>query len=148
MSTYTQIFYHITFSTKERRPCLLAEGREKLFRYIWGVIKNRKGHLYRINAVEDHLHIFSDLHPSISLGDYIKEIKVSTNRWIKETQIFPNFNSWQDGYGAFTKSYEEKDRLIEYIKNQVEHHKTVDYREELRHLLEEAGIEFDEKFLD
>lgn len=147
MSTYTQIFYHIAFSTKNRVPCLKAERRDDLLRYAWGVIKNMKCHLYRINAVEDHIHILSDLHPTVCLSDFIKDLKVVTSKWIKRNRAFPDFTHWQDGYGAFTHSIAEKDRLINYIKGQQEHHKTVSFREEFRKLLEEAGIEFDENFL-
>ena len=56
MSTFTQIYYHIVFSTKNREPVLRAERREELFRYIWGIIRNKNSHLYRINGVEDHVH--------------------------------------------------------------------------------------------
>ncbi len=72
--------------------------------------------MYRINGIEDHIHIFSDLHPSISLADYVKDIKVASSLWMKESGKFPEFNGWQDGYGAFTYSISEKDRVINYIK--------------------------------
>jgi REP element-mobilizing transposase RayT len=60
MSTHTQICYHVVFSTKDRQPILRAECREDLFRYIWGILKNRESHLYRINGTEDHVHILSE----------------------------------------------------------------------------------------
>jgi len=148
MSTYTQIYYHLVFATKERESVLIKDHREDLFRYIWGVVKNKHGHLYRINGVEDHLHILTSLHPSVSLADFIKDIKVSTAKWIKEKSVFPGFRSWQEGYGAFTHATNDKDRLIEYIKGQEEHHRTRTFREELKELLNEAGVTFDEKHLD
>jgi len=148
MSTYTQIFYHIVFSTKARRPTLSADRREELLRYIWGIVNNLHCHLYRVNAVEDHVHIFSSLHPTVCLSDYIKTIKTSTTTWIKEQGVFRDFGCWQEGYGAFIKSYEDKGDVIAYIKNQQEHHKYESFHEELKRLLKEAGIEFDEKYLD
>ena len=147
MATYTQIYYYLVFSTKERTPALTPDRREDLFRYIWGIIKNKNSHLYRINGVEDHIHILTSLHPTVALADLIKDIKVASSQWIKEEKAFPRFSHWQDGYGAFTHSSNEKDRLIEYIKGQEEHHKKVSFRDEFRRLLEEAGIEFDEKYL-
>ena len=78
MSTHTAISYHIVFSTKDRTPALTRDWREDLFRYIGGIIRNRSGHLYRINGVEDHLHILSSLHPTIRLADFVKEIKTRT----------------------------------------------------------------------
>jgi len=148
MSTFTQIYYHIVFSTKNREPVLRPERREELFRYIWGIIRNKNSHLYRINAVEDHLHILSSLHPSVALADFIKDIKVASNGWIQEQKIFPRFTGWQDGYGVFTASHDDKDRLIEYIKSQQEHHRKETFLDEYRRLLKEAGIEFDEKYLE
>jgi REP element-mobilizing transposase RayT len=80
MSTYTQILYHVTFSTKQRKPTLKKENRSKLFKYIWGVLQNKNCHLYRINCVEDHLHIITHLHPTVALSDLIKDIKLSTTQ--------------------------------------------------------------------
>ena len=147
MSTFTQIYYHIVFSTKNREPALKAEGRQELFRYIWGILKNKQCHLYRINGVRDHLHLLTSLHPTVSLADLVKDIKLATSAWIKESGAFPNFTHWQDGYGAFTHSHAEKDRIIEYIKSQEEHHKRVSFHDELRKLLVGAGVEFDERYL-
>ncbi|MBI2281831.1 MAG: IS200/IS605 family transposase [Bacteroidetes bacterium] len=147
MSTYTQILYQIVFSTKNRECTLTKSHRDELFKYIWGVLKNKKCHLYRINGVEDHLHIVTHLHPSVSLSSLVKDIKVSSSLYIKEQNLFKKFTNWQDGYGAFTYSIKEKDRLIEYVKNQEEHHRIKTFKEEYIELLHEHGIEFDEKYL-
>jgi len=69
MSTYTQILYQIVFSTKNRDKVLTEDKRPELFNYIWGIIKNNKSFLYQINGVEDHIHILTHLHPSISLSN-------------------------------------------------------------------------------
>jgi len=147
MSTYTQTLYQIVFSTKNRELSLVKEGREKLFRYVWGVLKNNNCHLYRINGVDDHIHILTSLHPSIALSGLVKDLKVASSKFIKENQVFPNFGYWQSGYGAFTYSYDAKNKLIEYIKNQEEHHKTVSFLDEYKMLLKEFEIDFDEKYL-
>ena len=93
------------------------------------------------------MHILSGLHPTVSLADFVKDIKVAGSGWIKRQRLFPRFSHWQEGYGAFTLSIAEKNAVIEYIKNQQEHHKKLSFRDEFRKLLEEAGIEFDEKYL-
>ena len=147
MSTYTAIHYHIVFSTKNRAPVLKRERRDDLFRYISGIIKNRHGHLYRINGVEDHLHILSGLHPTVPLADFVKEIKTGSALWIKQNAVFKRFSHWQDGYAAFTCSRRDLDGLIEYIKGQEEHHRRTTFAEEYRKLLVEAGIEFDERYM-
>ena len=147
MSTYTAIAYHIVFSTQNRTRVLKRERREDLFRYIWGIIKNRRGHLYRLNGVEDHLHILTSLHPTVRLADFVKEVKTGSARWIKENRVFTSFSHWQEGYAAFTCSRRDVDDLIEYIKNQEEHHRKTTFEEEYRKLLLEAGIEFDARYL-
>jgi REP element-mobilizing transposase RayT len=121
MSTHTAISYHIVFSTKNLAPVLRRERREDLFRYIWGIIKNRHAHLYRVNGVEDHLHILSSPHPTVSLADFVKDIKTGSALWIKENSVFSRFSHWQEGYAAFTCSRRDVDGLIEYIKGQEEH---------------------------
>lgn len=72
--SYRQIIYQIVFATKNREKTITNEHCDELYKYIWGVIKKRNGTLFRINGIEDHIHILSDLHPSISLADYVKEI--------------------------------------------------------------------------
>ena len=147
MSSYRQIYYHIVFGTKYRHPTITEEHCEELYKYISGVIENKKSRLYRINGVEDHIHILSDLHPSLSLADFVKDIKVSTSIWMKESGKFPTFIGWQEGYGAFTCSVRSRDRIINYIKNQKEHHKKKSFIDEYKNLLTEHEIEFDERYL-
>ena len=147
MATYTQIIYHIVFATKNRERTLDKSHREELFRYIWGILKNHDCHLYRINGVEDHIHILTSIHQSICLADVVKAVKTGSAKWIREDKVFPQFDHWQEGYGAFTHSSADKDRLIEYIKNQAEHHRHVEFLDEYRKLLHEADVKFDDKSL-
>ena len=146
MSNFRQIFYQIVFSTKDRVPAIIEQHETDLYKYIWGVIKNKKCTLYRIGGTSDHLHIFSDLHPSVCLSDFVKDIKVASNLWMKESGKFPDFEAWQNGYGAFTYSIREKEMIMNYIRNQKEHHKTENFKEEFRRLLEENGVDFDERY--
>ena len=147
MGTYTQILYQLVWSTEHRAKVMLQEQRPRLFKYITGILANHKCHLYRINGVEDHLHILTHLHPTVALSDLIKTIKISSSNFIKSNGLFPDFKFWQDGYGAFTYFIKSKDRLIEYIKNQEAHHQKENYITEFKGLLKEHDIDFDEKYL-
>jgi REP element-mobilizing transposase RayT len=147
MSTYTQILYQIVFSTKNRTKCLNAENRPEMFKYINGILTTKNCHLYRINGVSDHLHIVTHLNPSVSLASLIKDIKLATSVYFKKQNLFSDFDGWQDGYGAFTYSIKDKNRLIEYVKNQEQHHLSKTFREEYIELLLEHGIVFDERYL-
>ncbi len=147
MSTYTQILYQIVFGTYNNEMTLIESGQENLYKYIWGILKNKKCHLYRIGGVEDHIHIITHVHPAIAIAYLIKDVKLASSNYIKAENIFPDFNGWQDGYGAFTYSISARDNLIEYVKNQKEHHRKVSFREEYINLLNEHAIEFNEKYL-
>jgi putative transposase len=111
------------FSTQDRAPVLRRDCRPDLFRYMCGIIRNHRGHLYRINGVQDHVHILASLHPTVSLADFVKDLKTGSARWIKQNVVFRRFSHWQEGYAAFTCSRRDRDGLIEYIKGQEEHHR-------------------------
>jgi putative transposase len=146
MSSYRQILYHLIFRTKDSRKTLVEEHSKELYAYLMGIIKNKNCFLYRINGMEDHLHILSDLHPTIALADYMRDIKTSSSIWLKQSGKFPEFDGWADGYAALTYSWKDKDLIIFYIKNQQEHHKKETFEDELRRLLKEHGINVDERF--
>lgn len=128
-------------------PVLNVEYEDYLYRYIGGIVKNKNCKLYKINGMPDHIHLFTDLHPSVSLSSLVKDIKVSSNLWIKQSGLFPDFEEWQTGYGAFTYSEREKEMIINYIENQKEHHQNASFEVEYKDLLKSHGVEFDEKYL-
>ena len=146
MSAYRQILYHIVFRTKGSEKTINQTHANELKNYIWGIIKNKKCVLFRINGMEDHIHILSDLHPSIALADYIREIKISSSKWMKASGLFPNFRGWGIKYCALTYSYKERDININYIRNQQEHHKKESFQDEIMRLFKEFGIDMDEKW--
>jgi len=146
MSSYKQIIYQIIFRTKHSQKTLKSEHNKILFKYIWGIIKNKNCHLYRINGMEDHIHILTDLHPGIALADFVRDIKTASSVWLKGSDYFPDFIGWADCYAALTYSYWDKDKLINYIKNQQEHHKTESFEAEYKRLLEEHHVKIDERY--
>jgi putative transposase len=147
MATYTQILYQIVFGTKNHEMTLTKPNREQLFKYISGIIKNKKCHLYQINGVENHIHILTHLHPTVALADLIKDIKLASSDCIHKKDLFPLFRGWQDGYSAFTYSYEAKGNLIRYIQNLEAHHQRESFSDELLKSYKEYNIEFNEKYL-
>ncbi|HLF34374.1 MAG TPA: IS200/IS605 family transposase [Cyclobacteriaceae bacterium] len=147
MPSYRQIYYHIVFGTKYRKQTIPESHCDTLYRYIAGIIKNKNCKPYQINGAPDHIHIMSDLHPSVALADYIKTIKVSSSIWMKTQPAFNQFEGWAEKYAAFTVSHKDRERVFEYIKRQKEHHRLVPFIDEFKNLLEQYGIEFDEKYL-
>jgi putative transposase len=147
MNSYRQILYHIVFCTYNRENTIPIDQQEALYRYIWGIIKNRKGVLCRINGIENHIHILCDLHPTVALADFIKEIKTASNVWMKETGNYPKFKSWSEGSCSLTYAYKDKEMIVNYIKNQKEHHKKISFEDEYKALLEEHGVKVDERYI-
>ena len=146
MSAYRQILYHIVFRTKRSEKTINQAHAADLYKYIWGIIKNKKCVLFRINGMEDHLHILSDLHPSVALVDYIRDIKVLSSKWMKESGFFSDFKGWGIKYCALTYSYKERNIIINYIKNQQKHHKRESFQDEIKRFFREQGIDLDEEW--
>lgn len=96
--------------------------------------------------MEEHIHILTDLHPSIALADFVRDIKTASSVWLKDSGHYPNFVGWADGYAALTYSNWDKEKLINYVKNQEGHHKTETFEAEFRRLLDEHHIEIDERY--
>ena len=147
MNSYRQILYHIVFCTYNRQETIPEPHQEELYRYIWGIIKSKKSVLYRINGTENHIHILSDLHPTIAMSDFVRDIKKSTNIWMKKTGHYPQFTSWAEGSCILTYSFRDKEKIVNYIKNQKEHHGKVSFEDEYITLLKESGISYDEKYV-
>jgi len=144
--SYTQLLYHIVIRTKYSEKTIPPQQSEELYKYITGYIKNKKSILYQINGIENHIHILTSLHSSISLADFVKDLKTSSNLWIKSTHNFPDFTNWGKKYAAFSVSYSEKNKLIKYIQNQKKHHTKILFEEEYRKLINESGITIDETY--
>jgi REP element-mobilizing transposase RayT len=143
--SHVQLLYHTVIRTKANTPVLSLSHSDDLYRYIWGIIKNKSGVLYRINGTEDHVHILLSLPPTIALSDFMREMKAESSKMMKRTAGFENFTAWSEGYAALSYSLRDKDMIINYIKNQREHHKKVSFREEYLTFLREMGLELDER---
>jgi REP element-mobilizing transposase RayT len=94
----------------------------------------------------DHIHILLGIRPNQSISDLVKMIKQYSSKWIKQQELARNF-SWQSGYGAFSHSKKDLPTIINYINRQEDHHRIRSFREEYLELLEEAGIDFDHRYL-
>lgn len=147
MGTYTKIVYHIVFGTKHRQKILSSEHRTTLNKYFGAILRNKKCVPIEINNHLDHVHILTSIHPTICLSDIVKDLKVASSLFIKKHKLFRGFIGWQEGYGAFTVSLNHSYVLINYIKNQKEHHSNKSYKKELEDSLKEYQIEFNSKYI-
>ena len=146
-STYLSLHYHIVFSTKYRKPIIDASWRSRLWEYIGGTVNGLDGFSQGVGGTADHIHLLVGLKSTHCLADFMRELKKNTSTWVHEEIGKPGF-SWQEGYGAFTVSPTAREKVRGYISNQEGHHRTQTFREELVSLLERAGVEYDERWLD
>ena len=141
--SYTCLFYHIVFSTKERRPFLSEELLARACQYMGGIVRNLKGQMLKANGAADHVHLAAVIHPSAAVAEFVGKVKSNSTGWIHET--FPPMRdfAWQEGYSAFTVSRSVLPAVLKYIENQPVHHRKMTFQEELIELLERHGIEYD-----
>ena len=138
---HTCLLIHVVFATKNRISNIALQQRDKLYKYIGGIIKNMKCHPLAINGMGDHVHIFIDLRPSLSVSDFVKMVKQSTSIWMSNSNSYPDFRGWQEGYFAGSVSPDGRERCIRYIENQGEHHAGKAYLAEMEWLKLKYEIE-------
>jgi len=145
--SYTNLLYHVVFSTKERAPRLTEELRPRLWEYIGGIVRNMEGHLLAANGARDHVHLACVASPEVALAKFVQSIKGCSSKWMHEA--FPHLSDvyWQQNYAAFTVSPSTLPKLLDYIRDQEEHHKKVDFKQEFIALLKRHGIAYDERYL-
>ncbi len=146
-NTYSNLLYHLVFSTKQRLPLILPEWQSELYQYIGGIIRNERGSLIEIGGTSDHVHLIVKLKTEMILSDLLRHIKGGSSKWLNERLGNQSRFAWQDGYGAFTVSESQLGKLIEYVRNQEEHHRIKTFQEEYLDFLKHNAIEYDEKYL-
>ncbi|MBC8243062.1 MAG: IS200/IS605 family transposase [Verrucomicrobia bacterium] len=144
----SNVLVHVVFSTKDRRPFLKnGQTRIELHSYLAGVSTKLDCPVLKIGGVADHVHLLGKLSRTIPISEWVKELKRASSRWIKTNAPEMSAFQWQGGYGSFSIGQSQAIQTIEYIANQEEHHRKVDFKDELRQLLQRYQIEYDERFL-
>lgn len=146
-NTYTQLYIQFVFAVQGRHNLIKESFREELEKIMCGIIANHNCKTYAIFCNPDHTHIFIGLHPTISPAKLMEQIKSGSSNWLKGKKHIHGKFSWQDGYGAFSYSKSHIDKVVKYILNQPEHHKTKPFKEEYLMILQKFEIDYDPKYL-
>ncbi len=142
-----KIYVHIIFSTKYRQSLIDDEISNELFNYIGGICKNLECYPLQVGGYRNHVHSIVNLSKKIAVMDLLEEMKKSSSKWIKtKANRYKNFY-WQGGYAAFSVNPSEVDAVINYIKNQAEHHRKQSFEDELINFLKKYGMDYDERYL-
>jgi putative transposase len=143
--TYTNLLTHIIFSTKERLPLIDDKMKPRLHAYMGGIVREIGGVALIVGGINDHVHLLISLPPTLALSDVMRVVKTNSSRWMHE-QNRPKFQ-WQSGFGAFSVSSANIEKVKKYIANQENHHQKQSFREEFIDFLNRSNMDFDEKFL-
>jgi len=146
-NTYTQIHIHFVFAVKFRQGLIHQSWKERLNKYITGIVQGNNHKLLAINGMPDHIHILIGLRPSQSISDLMKDVKQGSSLWINQNKLTVGKFEWQEGYGAFSHSKSQIDAVIKYIENQETHHKKTSFRDEYLEILQKFEVDYDEKFI-
>lgn len=144
--TFSQMYIHVVFAVKGRANAIKEEHRERVQRYITGIVDKRKAKVLAIYCRPDHMHILISINPTTLVADLVRDIKSNVTVFIKDEGIARNF-AWQEGYGIFTVSHSQKDKVYHYVINQHEHHRQRSFREEFLDLLQKNEITVDARYL-
>jgi REP element-mobilizing transposase RayT len=146
-NTNIDINIQLVFAVKNRDSLIGKAWRDQLYQYITGIVQQNNHKMLRINGMSDHIHIFIGYNVNQLIPNLVEEIKTSSNKYIKDNKLTPFKFSWQTGYGAFSYSHSDRDKVINYIINQQEHHRRKSFEEEYMGFLREFEIEFKAPYL-
>ena len=145
--TYSNLNYHIVFSTKGRRTLITPKLENELYQYIAGIIRGEGATLLKIGGTNDHIHLVIKLKPIHSIPDLLKRIKANSSKWINENKKIGTHFSWQTGYGIFSISESQMPVVLQYVATQNKHHQSKSFKEEYIQLLEKHRSEYELKYL-
>lgn len=143
----TKIYIHLIFHIKTTSPAIREEDLERLHAYIGELVNSTKSINIWVDGVGDHVHALLLLGRETSIAHLVEELKRNSSRWIKSLGTHYRFFAWQGGYAAFSVSESNSEKVLQYIKNQREHHKKLSFREEYIKFLELHGIDYDERYV-
>lgn len=145
--TFSQIYIQVVFAVQGRQNLLQKERRQEVFKYMAGIIKNKGQKPIIINGVEDHVHVFLGLKPTMALSDLVRDIKNNSSNFINEHDWIKGKFNWQVGYGAFSYSHSQIETVYTYVQNQEQHHKQQTFKDEYLDFLKKFEIDHDAKYL-
>jgi REP element-mobilizing transposase RayT len=146
-NTYTQLYFHIVFAVQGRSNQISADFKDELYKYISGIIANKGQKLMIINGMPNHIHLLISTKPDCNLSGLVRDIKANSSKWIKSKQFVKSKFEWQTGFGAFTISQSGISNVIQYIKNQEQHHSTKTFKEEYVGFLKAYEIDYKTEYI-
>ena len=145
--SYVSSYFHCVFSTKDRRPFVTAQLRERLWPFLGGIARENGMKALSIGGMEDHVHLLLSLPATMPIAKAMQLVKGGSSKWVHDTFGDQRLFGWQTKYGAFSVSVSQLDRIVNYIEHQAEHHRKISFQEEFIALLKKHKIAYDERYL-
>jgi len=146
-NTFSSLYYHAVFSTKNRKFFLKENKEERIWDYLGGIARNIGATPIQIGGIDDHIHALLRGKPIHSPSGLMNQIKGSSSKWIREEFSELSRFGWQDGYSVFSVSKSNVRDVARYIENQREHHSGIPFEDEYRKILSLHDIDIDERYL-
>jgi REP element-mobilizing transposase RayT len=143
----SKVAVHLIFSTKNGQRFIDDTERPELERYLAGILTAHDCKAIQIGAQPDHVHILFLLSRTISISDFVREVKTGSGKWLRAKGSGYTEFYWQRGYGAFSVSESVLPQVIEYVQNQDEHHRRLSFQDEFRAFCAKHGLEIDERYV-
>lgn len=121
--------------------------RERIEKYISGIVDNLGHKVLAIYCMPDHLHLLIGLRPSQSIADLMREVKSRSSHFVNEEHLTGKKFAWQNGYGAFSYARSQVTTVINYILRQPEHHKKQSFKEEYLESLKKFEVDYKPEYL-
>lgn len=123
-SVYSEINFHITWHTKNSLPMITPRIEDRLYHYLTHkIIETPGAYLHAIGGIETHVHIGISLEPNILISDWVGKLKGGSSHYINH-EVAQKALEWQRGYGIVSFGTRDLKWVIEYIRNQKEHHRS------------------------
>ena len=144
--TFSNLSFHLVFSTRDRLPLITRSLRQQLYPYLGGIAREMGATAIAIGGMSDHVHLVARMPTTLCVADLVRTVKANSSRWMNESAVDMKFG-WQRGYGAFSVSESAVAAVVQYVRNQEQHHRRRSFDDELKIMLTRHGIEFDERYL-
>lgn len=145
--TFSQIYLQFVFAVQGRQSLIPKQHKEELHKFITALVQARAAKMLAVHCMPDHLHLFVGIRPAVFIPDFVKEIKVESNNFIKEKGWVGSSFHWQEGYGVFSYGHSQLNAVCRYIFSQESHHQKKTFREEYHAFLQLFAVPYEERFL-
>jgi REP element-mobilizing transposase RayT len=133
---------HCVWATKERRPLIKSDLRQRLWPYLGGIARESKMKALIVGGMEDHVHVLLSIPPTHSVAKSVQLLKGNSSKWIHDTFKEHWGFEWQEGYGAFSIGISGVEDTTKYIQGQTDHHRVVTFQEEVEIFLKKHGMNY------